>query len=1501
MDRAAIRGEYDAVIDLFPWNGVPRAAMFVVKVAYDVGAGGLTRSAAVPLAHDVRTLATRQLVPRGSDFVPYKRATDVVVLGSAFAPSANVPSFEVGVQVGALSKRARVFGRRFVRRAGGRAPILEATEPADRVPLTREEAYGGGALIGKRPSALANLASIAAGDPTIYPRNPYGKGYWTVEWDRDLELPRLEDPADPITLARILEQPNAPWPSLPLPWHFDWAGIDQFPRAALRTPELPVPAEVLAEVQRGLWRPEWVQKKNVEAFFTDVVPFQEASLGMAWAESPIGARVRIEGMHPSERVQSFALPDPPRMEIEIEGSREAVAPRLTQLVLIPHEERITMTWAAVRSSLPRKFVPGVHGHIPLRGYVEGDRPIEYETPAPIAQLLRHAESAGRVRRAPRASEALHLPSDGTLATETPIRDRDRTPASELVGDVDVPTGRTILRETDWVHDGASFAFPIRRGYASSQSWRAGALGPGWSHPLEQAVWTERDELYLRAEDGREIAIAHLPTGELGLGQSVHWAPEALTIARIASDAYELRRADGWRAQLAVTARSVRAGPVEATASRLISPFGLVANVMYDARGILARLVLPSGRELRFEHDARGRLIAVHVPVEGAHDAIGARYDYDGDGQLVRAMDGAGRVTTYRYQARLLVERVSAGGLVTRYRYDGATPHARTIASERTDRGRREIHYRSANRRAVVIDATGRARTIEVDDAHRITLRRDASGRESSYAYDEATGAIILAIDRGGQRTEFLYDSAGHLAEQALPGGGSVVLDYDEAGRLQSRTAPDGSAERWGWDRGGRLQSHTRPEGGTIVYEYAVTGGLACVVTSGEVRLTFERSADHRSIAVRTPFGERRLGLDPLGRISEITDEAGHRARLRYHPSGWLNEIQRASSSVSIDRGSRGVVERWTDGVIDVRWDRDADLEVTAVHAGGEEIAVLHRDAEHRVTLVQDPTFGMHELRYDARGSLIEESTSSGAKTSYVYDDEARLVGVRRTDVASRYERDHSGRVVRATHGLLEERFEWTAAGRLKAAITSAAQVYLHRDSGRRIVRETHAMGGQTVEIASTYDACGRRVAIESSLGARVRIQRDPGGAPIVVHVAAHGTELALEIRNDARGLEIERRLPGGVSLHNARDDAGRVAVRRIVYGSQVLAETRYSWSGVGRLTTIHDSVHGTSELAHDARGFLVRAGSILRAVDEVGNVYRVATRDDHRYGAGGRLLEAYGTAYAYDDDGRRIEKRTVDGSVTRYTWEGPGRLATVELPEARRIRYAYDALGRCVARTVERCDGGAWIEASRRRYVWDGLALLHEIDAADVATWSRVDGCLAGSIQHGRAYAMLTDVGDVVREVIDAGGGLVWRGGVDVFGAGWRDVQSVAQPWRWPGHIEDDETGLSMSLLRPYDPEAGQYLCPAPHGIASGVNLYAYLADPVSAVSPLGLGPGIDPWFGTELPPCGERLHVDLLIGALDRGDGAEGPRARFERVPLVPSIPELALGRWSRGIDVLP
>lgn len=117
-----------------------------------------------------------------------KLATDVVLLGHAWAPNQKTRELLVSLRVGPLEKSVRVLGDRTWQRRLG---FISMTKPLpfERIPLVYERAFGGWDRSEPEPHQHA-----------FEPRNPVGVGFRASSrsFEEDLRLPNLEDPNDPL-------------------------------------------------------------------------------------------------------------------------------------------------------------------------------------------------------------------------------------------------------------------------------------------------------------------------------------------------------------------------------------------------------------------------------------------------------------------------------------------------------------------------------------------------------------------------------------------------------------------------------------------------------------------------------------------------------------------------------------------------------------------------------------------------------------------------------------------------------------------------------------------------------------------------------------------------------------------------------------------------------------------------------------------------------------------------------------------------------------------------------------------------------------------------------------------------------------------------------------------------------------------------------------------------------------------------------------------------------
>ncbi len=83
---------------------------------------------------------------------------------------------------------------------------------------------------------------------------------------------------------------------------------------------------------------------------------------------------------------------------------------------------------------------------------------------------------------------------------------------------------------------------------------------------------------------------------------------------------------------------------------------------------------------------------------------------------------------------------------------------------------------------------------------------------------------------------------------------------------------------------------------------------------------------------------------------------------------------------------------------------------------------------------------------------------------------------------------------------------------------------------------------------------------------------------------------------------------------------------------------------------------------------------------------------------------------------------------------------------------------------------------------------------------------------------------------------IAWKAVYTTFGKAVPSIQTVENPFRFPGQYYDPETGLHYNYFRYYNPQTGRYMTPDPIGLWGGINLFAYTVNsPISRKDLSGL------------------------------------------------------------------
>jgi hypothetical protein len=282
---------------------------------------------------------------------PLKSSTDVLVRGEAFSTRGPVRMLDTHVQIGALEKTVRVWGRRSIQvHADGRLSFSQP-EPFTSAPLTWDEAYGGRDTAAEERGGSSRRwgREQEPAGMVVYPRNPSGRGFF-LDFDRDrldgAEAARLEDPSDPITAGQLLATDALDWLDRPLPACYAPVDWWMFPRLSfwLGAEHRP-PTRPLHERLLGIISERSIADRRLGAGL-DVRAFNCAPSGLSGVRLTGRERMRLRHLHPSrERVEVDLPGDVPRLFLEPPGCRVYELPAVLATVLVePAAERVTLIW-----------------------------------------------------------------------------------------------------------------------------------------------------------------------------------------------------------------------------------------------------------------------------------------------------------------------------------------------------------------------------------------------------------------------------------------------------------------------------------------------------------------------------------------------------------------------------------------------------------------------------------------------------------------------------------------------------------------------------------------------------------------------------------------------------------------------------------------------------------------------------------------------------------------------------------------------------------------------------------------------------------------------------------------------------------------------------------------------------------------------------------------------------------------------------------------------------
>ncbi|WP_259171698.1 RHS repeat-associated core domain-containing protein [Pseudomonas sp. BIGb0164] len=1053
--------------------------------------------------------------------------------------------------------------------------------------------------------------------------------------------------------------------------------------------------------------------------------------------------------------------------------------------------------------------------------------------------------------------------------------------------VSMVTGEELLTLTDGTLDGI-LPFEWTRLYRTSAVEVDCGLGFGWSHALAHRLEVSGDSVVWTDHENRSTEFPLPSSARPAITNSL---AEAAIYLGVLPD--ELVLAQGSRFYHFVNGFLTAIS--DAYDNRL--------RISRDFRGRIERVDNGVGRSLFLRYSS-GRIVGVDYQIhraEGPGEFVWVTeytvvsYAYDDLGRLISATNAVGESEVYRYDDQhVILERQLAGGASFFWEWERSGKAARCVRhwasfSQMDTRyawddngqvtvfnadGSQEVYVHDGRARLVQrIDPDGAEHFKSYDDKGRLTVEQDPLGAITAYQYDEA-GRLVALFPGDDEPTSYEHDNGfvrvvrrgqavwkyerndrGDITRRIDPEGHSTDYIYNKYGQLTGVWFSDNSCQRLVWNERGQLLEEHLPEGGIKRYRYDDLGRQVAREDEHGALTQYQWDSVGRLVRVVLPGGAcREYSYNPYGKITSERDELGRVTRYEY--ADGLHLISRR------------------------------------INSDGTQVKYRYDNARLLLTEIENEVGEIYGLQYHPNGLIQQEIGFDGQRTAYVYDLNGNLQektehGDDGSQLVTRYERDHAGRLVRKTlpDGKTVD-YTYDRQGNLLGVEDGHWALAYEYDSQNRLTAEHQGWG----TLRYGYDACGQLQNLRLPDNNRVVFNHAKGGHLATVEL--NGEVLTSHLFK--AGQEHQRQ-QGQLLSHYHYDDQQRLHAHTVTQQEHHLYARHYTYDKSGNLTRLLDTRKGQHDYTHDPLNRLTRADHSQDlqerfAHDPAGNLL-MQNRPGPDIVAGNRLMIQGDRHYDYDAFGNLIRERRGRGHalVTEYRYDCQHRLIGITQPNGRVASYCYDPFGRRISKTVD---------AITTEFFWQGDKLIaeHHKDRHRSYLYEpdsfRPLALLEGfGPKQTKPYHYQLDHLGTPQELTAPNGEIVWSAHYRAYGEISRlDVGKIDNPLRFQGQYFDQESGLHYNRHRYYNPDIGRYLTPDPVKLAGGINAYRYVPNPTGWVDPLGLstcpgGDGCKPKHRFEDPSKSTKINE----GDVEPPKGSDSRLSRkeaFRRAKEIGGIP---------------
>ncbi|WP_243726310.1 RHS repeat-associated core domain-containing protein [Halothiobacillus neapolitanus] len=637
------------------------------------------------------------------------------------------------------------------------------------------------------------------------------------------------------------------------------------------------------------------------------------------------------------------------------------------------------------------------------------------------------------------------------------------------------------------------------------------------------------------------------------------------------------------------------------------------------------------RSLSLGYNSAGQVTRIDGPRTDVSDVTTMSYNNcttgGACGQLLSLTDALGHITTFNaYDADgRLLQKTDPNGLVTSYAYDPRGRLSRITQQASGSSARvTTFAYTPSSKLASTSLPDGRTLTYSYDDAQELTAITDNLGDKVSYAYDSRGNRSQTSIyDPDSslvRQIKSVYDLRNHLASSN--DSGSITQQVTDAlGNLVQQTDPNNNAPTThSYDPLNRLIQTVNAIGGTTSYGYDVNAEINQVITPNGATTGYQNDDFGDLLQEVSPDrGTTTYAYDAAGNLIQKTDARGVIANYSYDA---LNRLT-ATHFSGMSQAS------------------DADITLTYDHGQNCSNGIGH------LCTAQDQS-GTTIYAYDAFGNILNQIHSAGTTTStisYRYDNGNRIAMIIYPDGREvGYTRDAIGRVQGITT---------TAAGNSQTLVSA---------------RQYHADGSLTGETFGNGLADQRQYTAQGRLsswtlgGSNVNLNYGYSYDANGNMTGQSGPDGAAAYQYDPLDRLIDESWGTG-NYHNAfsYDNNGNRLTSLDSGGNTV----DYSYD----LQSNRLNQHGSQKITLDAAGNTTNDGTYQYLYDAAGRLSEVllsgVTVASYRYDYRGlrreKIIAAGTTEFTYGPSGHLLSEQNTASGGRDYVWSDTSPIAQIDV------------------------------------------------------------------------------------------------------------------------------------------------------------------------------------------------------------------------------------------------